>query len=57
MEWESRALVSALCRSVLRGFICGYRAGHWIQSRVVFYPAGVPIGQVWTGSPLSAQWR
>ena len=24
---------------------------------VVRYPAGLPRGQVWTGSPVSAQWR
>ena len=35
----------------------GYRARDWVQSGLVRYLAGVPIGQVWTGSPVSAQRR
>jgi hypothetical protein len=29
----------------------------WVQSALVCYLAGLPTGQVWTGSPVPAQWR
>src|SRR6516165_11294529 len=33
------------------------RRARWRGCGVVCYLAGLPRGQVWTGSPVSAQWR
>jgi hypothetical protein len=41
----------------LRWAVIGVPRQDWARSGLVGYLAGLPTGQVWTGSPVAAQWR